>query len=124
MPDSADGEKGNSNALDRLHTIRLLMLEAATEINDTPRQISFKASIQVLRHWELALSRMDITNRKRQQLIASLRTSIADAKLVNRPGRTEPRCVKRHPKPFALRVRPRHEFVDIPHRSRYRANAA
>ena len=106
------------------NTIRLLMWEAATELNDQPRQISFKASMQALRHWEPALSRGDLTDQKRQQLIASLRTSIADAKLSHRPGRTEPRCVKRRPKPYALMVRPRHEMVDIPHRSRYRAKVA
>ncbi len=37
-----------------------------------------------------------------------------------RPGRSEPRAVKRRPKPFALLTSPRHEFVEIPHRSNYR----
>ena len=39
-----------------------------------------------------------------------------------RPGREEPRAVKRRPKPYPLLNRPRRQFRDIPHRSRYWKN--
>ena len=103
------------------NTIRLLMLEAADESNIKPRQISFKASMQALRQWEPQLNRAELTHSKRSRLITLLRASIADAKLSHRPGRREPRCVKRRPKPFVLLVRHRLDMIDIPHKNRYRA---
>jgi len=36
-----------------------------------------------------------------------------------RPNRTEPRAVKRRPKPYPLLNQPRHRFREIPHRNRY-----
>ena len=40
----------------------------------------------------------------------------------NRPNRVEPRAIKRRPKPYPLLNRPRRQFRDIPHRSRYWKN--
>ena len=53
--------------------------------------------------------------------------SITDDLLLNlardlvpwRPGRREPRAIKRRPKAFPLLNRPRHHFIEISHRSRY-----
>jgi len=38
-------------------------------------------------------------------------------------GRREPRAVKRRPKPYPLLNKPRHQFVEIPHRNAYRKPA-
>jgi hypothetical protein len=37
----------------------------------------------------------------------------------DRPGRWEPRAVKRRPKPYSLLTRHRSRFREIPHRNRY-----
>src|SRR5712664_2257532 len=39
-----------------------------------------------------------------------------------RPGRREPRAVKRRPKPCAWLTKPRHNFKDAQHRNRYWKN--
>jgi len=101
------------------NTLRWLIVRAAQDIKQAPRRISFKASLQALRQWEPSLNLPDLTRRERQQLLQSLLAVISQGILLLRPGRREPRCVKRRPKPFALLTKPRHE-----HRNRYRANTA
>ncbi len=106
------------------NSIRMLMLSAANEANLQPRRLSFKASIQALRQWEPQLNRVSLNEQERRRLMRFLKESIGDATLLSRPGRREPRAVKRRPKPFALITAPRHELIEIPHRNKYRANAA
>ena len=103
------------------NSIRLLMLAAAKQVNVSPRQISFKASVQALRQWEPMLSRNHLSARERLRLMVLLREAIAATILLSRPGRKEPRCVKRRRKNFQLMTAPRHEMREIPHRSEYRA---
>ncbi len=105
------------------NAIRLLMIEAAAEVNQAPRRMSFKASIQALRQWEPQFSRTS-DPREQRRLLDTLRASIAGHCVPNRPGRREPRCVKRRPKPFALLTAPRHQMIEILYRGRHRANAA
>ena len=57
-----------------------------------------------------------------RQLLADLLTVIADDPVPERPGRSEPRARKRRPKPYPLLNKPRRQFKEIPHRSRYRKN--
>lgn len=104
------------------NAIRLLMCDAARTVNQTPRRISFKASIQALRQWEPLFSQADLKVPERRRLMSSLRDAIAANIVTPRPGRREPRCVKRRPKPFALLMAPRHEMIEISHRGRYRAD--
>ena len=95
------------------NALRLLMWEAGQDNNASPRRLSFKATLQALRQWRPEA----LTGR-------SLIQAIADVAVTPRPGRREPRCVKRRPKPFALLTRPRHQMEEIPHRGRYRAKQA
>jgi hypothetical protein len=106
------------------NAIRFLMLEAAQHGNLRPRQISFKASMQALRQWEPQISRAGLTRQDHNRLIGLLRNAIADVALLDRRGRSEPRCVKRRPKPYALLTAHRHDMIEIPHRGRHRAKAA
>jgi Transposase DDE domain len=106
------------------NAIRLLMFDAAKAVSKLPRQISFKASMQALRQWEPLFNQADLNVRERRRLMSSLRNAIAANILTVRPGRREPRCVKRRPKNFQLLTAPRHEMVEIPHRNRYRAKQA
>ncbi|MEJ1372329.1 MAG: IS4 family transposase [Candidatus Sedimenticola sp. (ex Thyasira tokunagai)] len=106
------------------NAIRLLMLDAAGAVDQRPRQISFKATIQALRQWEPLFNRTDINDRERRRLIVALTQAIAANVITSRPGRREPRCIKRRAKPYALLTAPRHEMIEIPHRSRYTAKQA
>jgi hypothetical protein len=57
---------------------------------------------------------------RRADLWPRLIRAIANDPLPFRPGRTEPRAVKRRPKAYALLNKPRKQFKEIRHRSRYR----
>jgi hypothetical protein len=106
------------------NSIRLLMLNAAKQTNVSPRRISFKASVQALRQWEPMLNRNDLEVRERKRLMVLLREAIASAIVLSRPGRSEPRCLKRRKKNFQLMTSPRHEMWVTPHRGQYRAKRA
>lgn len=101
--------------------VRCLMVEAAA-IDDVPVDwLSFKGTVDSVRQFSVAIAQA--TSRKKQkQLIARLLQIIARDRLPDRPGRREPRAIKRRPKPYPLLNRPRHEFQEIPHRNRYWKN--
>jgi hypothetical protein len=103
------------------NSIRLLMLSAAKQTRVSQRRISFKASVQALRQWEPMLNRNDIEVRERQRLMVLLREAIAATIVLSRPGRKEPRCLKRRKKNFQLMTSPRHEMREVPHRGAKRA---
>ncbi len=103
--------------------IRLLMLKASKQKGISPRKISFKASVQALRQWE-PLLKSDMKLSERNRLINLLYECISASELHLRPGRREPRCIKRRPKNFQLLNMPRHEMIEIPHRNRYSAKQA
>jgi hypothetical protein len=78
---------------------------------------SFKGTIDRLNHWlPTVLSATTATLRK--QLVTDLIELIAEDQVPDRPFRREPRAVKRRPKPHQLLNKPRHEMVEISHRSR------
>jgi hypothetical protein len=103
------------------YSISLLMLNAAIDKGLSPSRISFKASVQALRQWEPVLNRKDLEAREGRRLMLLLREAIAASIVLSRPGRKEPRCLKRRKKNFQLMTSPRHEMREIPHRDRYRA---
>lgn len=104
--------------------IRRLMLEAAEKKGVKPRRISFKGSVQALRQWEPHLNQGQMSRDDRAQLIRLLTDSIAGNIAPDRPGRSEPRAVKRRPNHFQLLTAPRHMMKEIQHRSKYRAENA
>jgi hypothetical protein len=99
--------------------IRALMMEAGL-IHDVPMdRISFKGTVDSVRQFSIAIAQA--RSRKQQnQLIAHLLEIIACDQVPDRPGRREPRAVKRRPKPYQLLNRPRHLMKELPHRSKYR----
>jgi len=103
--------------------IRLLMLKASKQKGISPRTISFKASVQALRQWE-PLLKPDMKLSERNRLIDLLYDCISASEIHQRPGRREPRCIKRRPKNFQLLNKPRHEMIEISHRNRYSAKQA
>lgn len=75
--------------------IRLIMAEAAVQTGRIPRQLSFKHSLQVWLAWS-KLACFVISDDK----VMVLLTIIAAQQVGNRPGRIEPRSVKRRLKPY------------------------
>jgi len=100
--------------------IRCLMGQAARIHHVELERISFKGSVDTVRQYSQALAQA--RNRKqRSRLVEELSENLARDLLPDRPGRSEPRAVKRRPKPYPLLSKPRRLFKEIPHRSRYRA---
>ncbi len=98
--------------------VRCLMAEAVATHRVELDRVSFKGSLDALRQFSDAISRAP--NRKlRRQLWEDLLLALARDLVPLRPNRTEPRAVKRRPKPFPLLNKPRGKFVEISHRSRY-----
>ena len=86
--------------------IQSLIVEAVAHTKHKVRRISFKASLQVIRQWSTQLAQ-NMSNQKRHDLIRLLYQSIAKYVIAERPGRSEPRAVKRRPKPHRLLTEPR-----------------
>ena len=82
--------------------IRMTMVQAASLVDLLPRQISFKHTLQIWRAW-----RQQSTTITDQESLQVLLILIAQNKVGNRPGRIEPRVMKRRPKPYPLMTAPR-----------------
>lgn len=82
--------------------IRLLMAQAALLADILPRQISFKHTLQLWLSWnqKAYLSDHNVN-------ISLLFILIAQQQVGKRPGRIEPRAVKRRPKAYPLLMKPR-----------------
>jgi hypothetical protein len=81
--------------------IRLIMAQAALLADKLPRELSFKHTLQLWGTWG------------RQGIVATGETLsmffvlVAQQSVGNRPGRIEPRAVKRRPKPYPLLMKSR-----------------
>jgi len=82
--------------------IRLIMTQAAIHTNRLPRELSFKHSLQL---W-LAWSRQGVAFGHDTDATILL-ILIAQQRVGKRPGRIEPRALKRRPKPYPLLNKPR-----------------
>ena len=85
--------------------VRGLIAAAAEAHGKQPRQISFKGALQALGAFADSLRLTDVA--RRNALIKALLAMIAAQVVGNRPGRVEPRAVKRRPKPIDLLMEPR-----------------
>ncbi len=90
--------------------IRTTAASAALVHQKQPRQISFTSTCQyVLASWMLMSCRL-IDRAKLDDYCRKLLQQIAECEVANRPGRLEPRLVKRRPKPYKLMQKPRDEL--------------
>lgn len=97
--------------------VRALMAEAAT-MHALPRQrISFKGTIDALRSFTPVMLRT-ASKRSRARLHSRLLEILADDALPARPGRSEPRAVKKRPKPYPLLTKHRRIFKPLPHKGK------
>jgi hypothetical protein len=99
--------------------IRCLMVQAASQHDAETTRLSFKGTVDSVRQFSLAIAQAR-SQRKQKQLLSQLLEIIARDKVPDRPGRREPRALKRRPKPYQLLNRPRHLMKDIPHKDKYR----
>jgi hypothetical protein len=106
------------------HNFVRSMMQRAAVLADSPlRAISFKGSIDLLMAWRTRHRGRHHHGRLAAAMDAGLLDLLATKRVVERPFRREPRAVKRRPKPYAYLTAPRHQFVEIQHRSRYRKPA-
>lgn len=82
--------------------IRLIMAQSALLADRLPRELSFKHSLQL---WNAWCQWGCVANC--EDTLDGLFIMIAQQLVGNRPGRIEPRAVKRRPKPFPLLTKPR-----------------
>lgn len=98
--------------------IRCVIAEAVARYQVDPERVSFKGSVDALRQYSDAIGKAP-NQAMRRQLWEDLLFNLAHDLVRHRPNRREPRAVKRRPKPYPLLNRPRGQFVEISHRSRY-----
>lgn len=82
--------------------IRLMMAQAALLSECSPRALSFKHTLQIWIAWDHHGPGSDDGEK-----LYGLFVLIAEQRVGNRPGRIEPRAIKRRPKPYPLLTKPR-----------------
>ena len=82
--------------------IRLMMAQAALLAHRLPRQLSFKHTVQIWIAWTHHANRIDNDDK-----LYGLFVLIAQPRVGDRPGRIEPRVLKRRPRPYPLLTKPR-----------------
>jgi len=103
--------------------IRCIMAQAASQSTVPLERISFKGTLDALRQFTHAVS-LARSPKKRRQLWAKLLNTLATDLLPERPGRGEPRAVKRVKNKYDRLKEPRHSFKNRPKRNRRRSMAA
>jgi hypothetical protein len=86
--------------------VRAAMAQAACGKNLSPRELSFKAALQLINAFEMHLRHH--ADQCAPGALAHLLDGIASRRRLHRPNRVEPRAVKRRAKPHALLTQPRH----------------
>jgi hypothetical protein len=87
--------------------IRRTILQSAHRSGGSPRQLSFTAALQAVAASWLVIFKVD--NATAARLVEAEIASLTTHRVGHRPGRVEPRAVKRRPKPHKLLTRPRAE---------------
>jgi hypothetical protein len=98
------------------------MLEAARQHHVQLDRISFAGSLAGARRYAEALVQAR-SKKLRTLLLTELLRVIAFDLVPDRPGRREPRAVKRRPKPHPRLMRHRRRFREISHQNRYYKNS-
>lgn len=98
--------------------IRCLMIQASRDHQVDLHRLSFQGTVDSTRQFSAALAQAR-SGKGQKELIRNLLQAIAADLVPYRPGRREPRAVKRRPNPCAYLTKPRHKFKDSQHRNRY-----
>jgi len=100
--------------------VRLMAAKAARLHGADPSRISFKGTVDTI-CLSLAYGACTISGKSGRKLDALLEMIAKDI-VPLRPGRTEPRAVKKRPKNYQILTAPRRQFKEIHHRSTYKRN--
>lgn len=99
--------------------VRRVALDAARHHHVPVQRISFAGAVGAIHRFAEAC--LQVRSRKRrEQMRAQLYELLAGDLVPERPGRREPRAVKRRPKPYPFLTAPRRRYKEIQHRNRYR----
>ena len=99
--------------------VRAIMLEASVTCQAPLCRLSFKGTLETVEEFSHRLAGMPLSQKKKRQTIyQNMLAIIATDLLPERPGRREPRCVKRRPKAYPFMTKPRHKMQDAPKPSR------
>jgi len=103
--------------------LRVLMQSAASDVEVSNERVSFKGALDLItscsEHFKMMLKSIQKRTAYRASIVEILATKILDL----RPGRNEPRAIKRRPKSYQMLTKPRHVFEQIVHKSNYRKMA-
>lgn len=102
-----------------MHVIAYNLLRSLIRQADDPDRVSFKGTLDRVSQW-LPVAMATASRGSRGRIIEDLVETMAEDLVRERPDRREPRLVKRRPKAYGLMTKPRHEAMEIPHRSKYR----
>jgi len=102
--------------------VRRLMLEAARRHGVPLTRVSFAGAMAAARRTAEALLQVRGQRRQRKLMDELYRVLAADL-VPERPGRREPRAIKRRPKPYPRLMRHRRSFREISHQNRYYKNS-
>src|SRR5262249_24147724 len=91
--------------------VRCTIAQAAIEHHVRLERISFKGSLDALRQFAQAMAQAQ-SKKKRQRLWTELLRTLAADLIPERPGRREPRAVKRKKNRYPRLVGPRRKFRD------------
>lgn len=95
--------------------LRALMGEAAATHKIARQRISFKGTMDTIRSFLPVMLRSRSVHQLKL-LHKRVLKILADDSLPLRPGRREPRALKKRPKPYPRLTKPRHKFKEIPHK--------
>jgi hypothetical protein len=98
--------------------VRRILLQAARVHRVPLSRMSFAGALASCRRYAEALLQTT-SKRKRQQLFNEMIRVIADDPVPDRPGRREPRALKRRNKPYPFLTCHRALYKEIPHKNRY-----
>ncbi|MEI9898394.1 MAG: transposase [Chthoniobacter sp.] len=104
--------------------VRSLMQRSAHGHHVPLSRLSFKGTLDTLRHWSVLIAAAEPTPRHQQKLIAQMLSLIAGDPVPERPGRSEPRAKKRRGKNYQLLTKPRSQMGNLPRRNRPKAKQA
>jgi len=99
--------------------IRAVMMEAALLHGAPIENLSFKGTVDTVRSWDIYNHILKKDSCLLEAFSVMLEYIAADI-VPKRPDRTEPRARKRRPKNYQLLNKPRHIFLEIQHRNRYK----
>lgn len=86
--------------------VRKIMVDAAIKYDKEITKLSFKLSLQCI----IAFIPEDVFKSGNEVIYEKMLKAITSKKVGNRPGRSEPRAVKRRPKPFPRLQKPRQHY--------------